>query len=59
MKKHYLVYQITNLINYKIYIGVHQTYDINDCYMGSGKLIKTEQKDKERRITRMDRGRLD
>lgn len=36
----YLVYKITNLINGKIYIGCHQTSDVNDGYMGSGKLIK-------------------
>ena len=35
-KKYYLIYQITNNINGKIYIGQHQTYDINDGYMGSG-----------------------
>ena len=39
-KKHYLVYKITNLINGKIYIGQHETYDPNDDYMGSGNLIK-------------------
>lgn len=36
----YLVYKITNLVNQKIYIGVHRTCDINDSYMGSGTIIK-------------------
>ena len=35
-KKHYLVYKTTNLVNGKIYIGQHQTYDLNDGYIGSG-----------------------
>lgn len=34
------LYQITNLINNKIYIGVHTTSDLNDGYMGSGTAIK-------------------
>lgn len=38
-KKHYLIYQITNLVNSKIYIGKHVTVDIEDDYFGSGKLI--------------------
>lgn len=38
-EKHYLIYQITNLINGKIYVGKHIAQDINDEYMGSGKLI--------------------
>lgn len=36
----YTIYQITNLIDGKIYIGKHQTENINDTYMGSGKYIK-------------------
>ena len=35
-KKHYLVYKTTCLVNGKIYIGQHQTYDLNDGYIGSG-----------------------
>ncbi len=40
---YYTVYKITNLINEKIYIGVHKTEDINDDYMGSGKILKLAQ----------------
>ncbi len=36
----YYIYQLTNLINSKIYVGVHKTKNINDGYMGSGKVIK-------------------
>jgi hypothetical protein len=36
----YTIYQITNLIDGKIYIGKHQTKDLNDGYMGSGKRLK-------------------
>ncbi len=38
---YYTIYQITNTINEKIYIGKHQTTDPNDSYYGSGKLIKS------------------
>lgn len=37
---YYLVYQITNLINEKIYVGCHSTRNKNDNYMGSGNAIK-------------------
>ena len=36
----YTVYKITNKINDKIYIGKHQTSNINDNYLGSGKLLR-------------------
>lgn len=39
-KKHYLIYQTTNLVNGKIYIGKHETTDIEDNYFGSGNLIR-------------------
>ena len=36
----YTVYKITNNLNGKYYIGMHQTKKLDDGYMGSGKLIK-------------------
>lgn len=40
----YTIYKITNNINGKIYIGKHQTKDLDDTYMGSGKMLRRAQK---------------
>lgn len=37
---YYTIYKTTNQLNGKTYIGYHSTKDLNDSYLGSGKILK-------------------
>lgn len=37
---YYIVYQTTNIVNGKLYIGCHKTTDIKDDYIGSGTVLQ-------------------
>ena len=39
MKKFYVVYKTTNLVNNKIYIGKKMDFDLDDDYFGAGKQL--------------------
>lgn len=38
--QHNIIYKIVNTINFKIYIGCHQTNTLEDGYMGSGTVLQ-------------------
>jgi group I intron endonuclease len=40
----YTIYKTTNMVNGKMYIGKHQTENIEDSYYGSGKALKASIK---------------
>ena len=42
-RKYNFIYKLTNRVNNKTYIGVHRTDNMDDGYMGSGKILKRAQ----------------
>jgi hypothetical protein len=40
-KTYHIVYLTTNIVNQKIYVGVHSTNNLNDRYLGSGKTMRS------------------
>lgn len=40
--KYHIIYKTTNLINGKIYVGMHSTDNLNDGYLGSGWILKLD-----------------
>lgn len=44
MKRHNIIYQTTNTINGKTYIGRHSTDNLDDGYLGSGKEFRRDLK---------------
>ncbi len=39
-EKFYIIYKTTNIKNSKFYIGAHETFILEDGYLGSGKILK-------------------
>ena len=44
VKKYYYIYKTTNILNNKFYVGMHSTNDMDDGYLGSGKILKNSIK---------------